>query len=234
MDNYQAPNLLLYYHPLASFCHKVLIALYENDTEFEPRLVDLLSEESSSELFAHWPVGKIPLLRDRLRQKTIPETTIIIEYLNEFYPGKDKLIPSDFHLALETRLWDRFFDLYVSEPMQKIVIDRLRPENQRDLLGVEQAYQKLPIAYGMLEAQLNSLNFIACDHFSMADCSAVPALFYADTILSFRNAYPKLTAYFERLLERQSVKRTIAEAEPYFYMYPLFDKIPKRFLKEKK
>ncbi|MCG6145606.1 glutathione S-transferase family protein [Leptospira bandrabouensis] len=234
MDNYQTPQLLLYYHPLASFCHKVLIALYENGTEFEPRLVDLLSEESSAELFAYWPVGKIPLLRDRFREKTVPETTIIIEYLNEFYPGKVKLIPSEFPLALETKLWDRFFDLYVSEPMQKIVVDRLRPENQRDHLGVEQAYQKLPIAYGMLEAKLNSQRFIAGDHFSMADCSAAPALFYTDTILSFRNSYPKLTAYFERLLERPSVKRTIAEAEPYFYMYPLFDQIPKRFLKEKK
>ncbi|PJZ84243.1 glutathione S-transferase family protein [Leptospira harrisiae] len=234
MDNYHAPNLLLYYHPLASFCHKILIALYENGTAFEPRFVDLLEEESSAELFAYWPVGKIPLLRDRLREKTIPETTIIIEYLNEFYPGKVKLIPNDFSTALEIRLWDRFFDLYVSEPMQKIVVDRLRPNGQNDTLGVEQAYQRLPVAYRMLEAQLKSQNFIACESFSMADCSAVPALFYADTILSFRKEYPKLTDYFERLLDRPSVKRTIDEAEPYFHMYPLFDKIPKRFLKEKK
>ncbi|MCT8334839.1 glutathione S-transferase family protein [Leptospira sp. 85282-16] len=234
MDNYQKPNLLLYYHPLASFCHKVLIALYENGTEFEPRLVDLLVEESSAELFAYWPVGKIPILRDRFREKTVPETTIIIEYLHKFYPGKETLIPSDFELALEVRLWDRFFDHYISELVQKIVVDRLRPEGQRDILGVEQAYQKLPISYGMLEKQLESRSFIVGDHFSMADCSAVPALFYADTLLSFRNTYPKLTAYFERLLDRSSVKRTIDEAEPYFYMYPLFDKIPKRFLKEKK
>ncbi|TGL87162.1 glutathione S-transferase family protein [Leptospira congkakensis] len=233
MDNYQTPNLLLYIHPLASFCHKVLIALYENGTEFESRIVDLMSEESSAELFAYWPVGKIPLLRDRMRAKTVPETSIIIEYLNEFYPGKEKLIPSDPTLALETRLWDRFFDLYISEPMQKIVVDRLRPEGQSDKLGVEQAYQKFPIAYDMLEGQLQSQPFIAGETFSMADCSAVPALFYADTILSFRNTHPKLTNYFERLLERKSVKRMIAEAEPYFHMYPLYDKIPKRFLNEK-
>ncbi|EMJ90090.1 glutathione S-transferase, C-terminal domain protein [Leptospira meyeri serovar Semaranga str. Veldrot Semarang 173] len=234
MDNYQSPNLLLFFHPLASFCHKVLIALYENGTEFEARLVDLLEEESSAELFAYWPVGKIPILRDRVREKTIPETSIIIEYLDELYPGKERLIPKEHTSALETRLWDRFFDLYVSEPMQKIVIDRLRPIGQRDQLGVEQAYQRLPIAYGMLETQLNSRRFIAGESFTMADCSAVPALFYTDTILSFRNTYPKLEAYFERLLERPSVKRTIDEAEPYFHMYPLFDKIPKRFLKEKK
>ena len=39
MANYR--DLVLYYHPLASFCHKVLIALYENETPFEARIVDL-------------------------------------------------------------------------------------------------------------------------------------------------------------------------------------------------
>ncbi|TGK87708.1 glutathione S-transferase family protein [Leptospira noumeaensis] len=233
MANYRTPNLLLYIHPLASFCHKALIALYENGTEFECRFVDLMSEESSAELLSYWPVGKIPLLRDRKQQKTIPETSIMIEYVNEFYPGKIDLIPNEFSLALETRLWDRFFDLYISVPMQKIVVDRLRPEGQNDTFGVEQAYESLRIAYDMLEKQLNSSYFITNDRFTMADCSAVPALFYADTILSFRSTHPKLTVYFESLLERPSVKRTIAEAEPYFYLYPLFDKIPKRFLKEK-
>ncbi|MCW7468138.1 glutathione S-transferase family protein [Leptospira kanakyensis] len=233
MDNYQSPHLLLYIHPLASFCHKALIALYENGTEFESKIVDLMQEESSAELLSYWPVGKIPLLRDRKREKTIPETSIIIEYINEFYPGKTNLISKDFSLALEIRLWDRFFDLYISEPMQKIVIDRLRPEGQNDPIGVEQAFVRLRTAYDMVEGQLNSRNFIAGESFSMADCSAIPALFYADTILSFRTTHPKITNYFESLLERPSVKRTIAEAEPYFPMYPFFDKIPKRFLKEK-
>lgn len=235
MDNYQTPNLLLYIHPLASFCHKVLIALYESGTEFEPRIVDFSKEDSSAELFAYWPVGKIPLLRDRKREKTIPETSIIIEYLDEFYPGAKKLIPSDPKLALETRLWDRFFDLYISVPMQKVVLDRLRPEGQRDGLGVEEAYHTLKIAYDMVEGQLGSQisqTWISGDSFSMADCSALPALFFADTLLSFRETHPKTTAYFDRLVGRESVKRTLIEAEPYFEFYPFQDKIPKRFRKQ--
>ncbi|MCW7462162.1 glutathione S-transferase family protein [Leptospira limi] len=234
MDNNNPTNLLLYYHPLASFCHKVLIALYENGTEFEPRFVDLLEEESRSELFAYWPVGKIPLLRDRLRNQIIPETSVIIEYISEYYPGTSNLLPSHPQESIEVRLWDRFFDLYISDSVQKIVLDRIRPEGQKDPFGVERAYERLPVAYGMLEKQLDTKNYIVYDHFTMADCSAVPALFYSDTLLSFRNGYPKLTKYFERLLEKNSVKRTLDEAEPYFYMYPFFDKIPKRFLKEKK
>ncbi|TGM61477.1 glutathione S-transferase family protein [Leptospira vanthielii] len=234
MDNYHKSDLLLYIHPLASFCHKVLVALYENGTEFEPRIVDFLKEDASAaELFAYWPVGKIPLLRDRKREKTVPETSIIIEYLEEFYPGPQKLIPSESQLALETRLWDRFFDLYISVQIQKIVVDRLRPEGKNDVFGVEEAYNTLKIAYDMVEKQLGSQRFITGENFTMADCSAVPALFYADTIISFRNTHPKITNYFEGLLERPSVKRTIAEAEPYFDMYPLSDQIPKRFRKGK-
>ncbi|WP_108958160.1 glutathione S-transferase family protein [Leptospira ellinghausenii] len=234
MDNNNPRNLLLYFHPLASFCHKVLIALYENGTEFEPRFVDLLEEESRSELFAYWPVGKIPLLRDRLRNQIIPETSVIIEYISEFYPGTANLLPSLPQESIEVRLWDRFFDLYISDSVQKIVLDRIRTEGQKDPFGVERAYERLPVAYGMLEKQLDTKNYIVSDHFTMADCSAVPALFYSDTLLSFRNGYPKLTNYFERLLEKSSVKRTLDEAEPYFHMYPFFDQIPTRFLKEKK
>ncbi|MCW7504562.1 glutathione S-transferase family protein [Leptospira paudalimensis] len=234
MDNNSPTNLLLYYHPLASFCHKVLIALYENGTEFEPRFVDLSEEESRSELFAYWPVGKIPLLRDRMRNQIIPETSVIIEYISEYYPGTANLLPTPTQESIGVRLWDRFFDLYISDSVQKIVLDRIRPEGQKDPFGVERAYERLPVAYGMLEKELDTKNYIVSDTFTMAECSAVPALFYSDTLLSFRNGYPKLTNYFERLLEKDSVKRTLDEAEPYFHMYPFFDKIPKRFLKEKK
>ncbi|MGJ4733022.1 glutathione S-transferase family protein [Leptospira levettii] len=234
MDNNSPKNLLLYYHPLASFCHKVLIAMYENGTEFEPRFVDLSEEESRSELFAYWPVGKIPLLRDRMQNQIIPETSVIIEYICEYYPGSANLLPSVPQKAIEVRLWDRFFDLYISDSVQKIVLDRIRLEGQKDPFGVERAYERLSVAYGMLEKQLDAKNYIVSDTFTMADCAAVPALFYADTLLSFQKDYPKLTNYFERLLEKSSVKRTLDEAEPFFYMYPFFDQIPKRFLKEKK
>ena len=132
-------SLVLYYHPLASYCHKVLIPLYENGIDFEPRLVDLSDAESSAELLAAWPVGKFPVIRDTLRNLIVPETSIIIEYLDQHRPGPVRFIPADPDAAREVRLWDRFFDLYVSTPMQKIVGDRLRPDGGHDPHGVEQA-----------------------------------------------------------------------------------------------
>jgi glutathione S-transferase len=118
--------LTLYYHPLASFCHKVLVALYENGIEFEKRLINLADGVDRAELQAIWPLCKFPVIRDQARARELPETTIIIEYLDRFFPGEHPLIPADWEDALEVRLWDRIFDNYVQLPMQGIVSDRMR------------------------------------------------------------------------------------------------------------
>ena len=223
-------SLVLYYHPLASYCHKVLIALYENGTDFEPRFVDLSDAESSAELVAAWPVGKFPVIRDTLRNVVVPETSIIIDYLDQFRPGPMRFIPEDADRAREVRLWDRFFDLYVSTPMQKIVGDRLRPADATDDYGVIEARVALDGAYDMLERQLAGHDWAAGNDFSMADCSAAPALFYAECVHPFTPSYPAIAAYFDRLVARSSVARVLEEARPYFQFFPFKDAIPQRFL----
>jgi glutathione S-transferase len=122
-------SLTLYFHPLSSFCHKALIALYELDIEFEKRVIDLGNDADRAELQALWPIGKFPVLRDHTRQKNVPESSVIIEYLDRLHAGQAHLIPHDWEAALEVRLWDRFFDLHVQVPMQKIVADRLNAAN---------------------------------------------------------------------------------------------------------
>src|SRR5687767_7575312 len=84
-----------------------------------------------------WPIGKFPVLRDEARGVTVPEASIIIEYLDRHFPGSTPFIPADAGLAHEVRLRDRIFDLYVNMPMQKVVTDRLRPEGKNDPFGVE-------------------------------------------------------------------------------------------------
>jgi len=223
-------SLTLYYHPLASFCHKVLVALYENQTPFEARQVDLADPESSREMLSFWPVGKIPVLRDERRNRTIPETSIIIEYLAQHYPGPVPLVPADPDRALEARLWDRFFDLYVSVPMQKIVVDRLRPAGREDPHGVEEARQTLKGAYALAEQKLEGRTWAAGDAFGIADCSAAPALFYAGIVLPFAAEFPHTAAYFERLVARPSFARVLVEARPYLANFPFFADVPARFL----
>ncbi|WP_166359510.1 glutathione S-transferase family protein [Pseudomonas akapageensis] len=225
-------SLTLYSHPLSSFCHKVFIALYENDTPFTSHLVDFGDPDSTALLHRLWPMGKMPVLRDAARSETIPETSIIIEYLEQHYPGPVPLLPNDESLRLQTRLWDRFFDLHVQVPMQKIVGDRLRPENGKDVLGVADAHASLRKAYALLEQHMANRHWAIGDAFSLADCAAAPALFYGSIVEPFPAAYGHLNAYFERLLQRPSFKRVLNEARPWLAIFPFKEDVPARFLRD--
>lgn len=214
-------SLKLYFHPLSSFCHKALIALYEGDIPFEPIFVDLGDEKSSATLRSLWPIAKFPVLRDEARSRTIAEATVIIEYLDAFYPGATKFVPADAELAWQTRMWDRFYDLYVQVPLQKIVGDRLRPTGASDPFGVEQAKATLQCAYGMIDRGMAGKTWAIGEAYSLVDCAASPALFYANTAMPFDPAQRNLQAYFDRLMSRPSYARALKEAEPYFALFPM-------------
>lgn len=213
-------TLKLYYHPFASFCQKALIAFYENDIAFEPVLVDLGDPDSRAAFAAVWPLAKFPVLRDEARGLTIPESTTVIEYLAQTFPGGVRLIPSDPADALQARLWDRFHDNYVAAPMQKIVADRLRPAGSEDPQGVVEARAQLDVAYGIIETEMAAKTWAAGDAFTLADCAAAPALYYANLVQPFDGERPHLQAYFDRLLARASFARVVEEAKPYRPLFP--------------
>jgi glutathione S-transferase len=216
-------SLTLHFHPLASFCHKVLIALYENGTPFRPRIVDLMDEGERAAFRKLWPIGKFPVLHDDARGETVPESTVIIDYLDRHYPGATRFVPPD--VEHRVRLSDRFFDLYVHLPMQQIVGDRLRPGDRRDPYGVQQARTQIATALGMVEEDFSKQDsarqpWAAGDAFTLADCAAAPALFYADKVAPFAATHPHTTAYLARLKQRFSYARVLQEAEPYFRLFP--------------
>jgi glutathione S-transferase len=213
-------SLTLHMHPLSSYCWKVLIALYENDTPFEAQVLDLSDPAVVAAFKALWPTTKMPLLCDTARDRTVPETSIIIEYLQAAYPGPVRFIPDDPDAALRTRLMDRLFDLYVMTPMQAIVGDRIRPAGAQDPHGVAQARAQLAMAYDLLETELAGRTWAAGEAFSLADCAAAPALFYANKVAPLTEAHPTVSAYLDRLLARPAVVRVLREAEPYFAMFP--------------
>jgi glutathione S-transferase len=201
-------SLKLYFHPLASFCHKALIALYEDGIAFEPILVDPGDERS----------------RDEARDRTVAESTIVIEYLDAYYPCATRFVPADPDRAWQTRMWDRFYDHYVQVPMQKIVADRLRPAAQRDPFGVQQAKAQLREAYDVLEPTMQAKTWVMGDDFTLADCAAAPALFYANTVAPFEAAHTNLSTYLDRLMGRASFARVLEEAQPYFSLFPMDEK----------
>jgi glutathione S-transferase len=213
-------TLRLYFHPLSSFSQKVLIALYENNTPFQPEILGAGDTAAIEALKKIWPIGKFPVLRDETRDWTVPETSIIIEYLAQHYPGPCELVPEDPDLARQMRLRDRFFDLHLNVPMQKIFTDRLWPAGKNDAYGVEQAKESLAVAYGMIDNAMASKTWAVGDDFTMADCAAAPALNYANMAVPLGERFPNAAAYLARLKARSSFARALHEAEAYLSLLP--------------
>ena len=213
--------LTLYYHPLSSFCWKALIALYEAEVRFEPRLVNLGDPADRAAFEAVWPLAKFPVLHDDTRGKTVPESSIIIEYLARTEPSARSLLPSDPDLALRTRLLDRLIDAYIHVPFQQVVAERMRPEGQHDPFGVELLRGQIRSGYRLI-APMIAGHWGMGETFTLADCAALPALFYADHAVPLAE-WPELAAYLGRLKKRPSVARVLAEAEPFFQYFPLRD-----------
>ena len=207
----------LYAHPFSSYCQKVLIALYENDTQFDYR--NLKDEAAAAELKALWPLNQFPVLVDD--GKMIAETSIVIEHLDLHHPGPKRLLPEDGRHALDVRFMDRFFDNYVMTPMQKVVLDATRAPEARDFLGVAEARAVLDTAYRWLDNALRDRQWAVGDDFSLADCAAAPALFYADWSHRIPPDLRNVHAYRSRLLARPSFARAVEEARPYRRLFPL-------------
>ena len=210
-------SLTLYAHPFASYCWKVLIALYENGTPFTYRVIE--DAAGWGELESLWPIKKFPLLRDG--ETLVVESSIIIEHLMLHHAGPTRLIPEDVDVALKVRFMDRFFDNYVMTPMQILVSNRMRTQGQRDAQSISDARNLLDVAYRWLDNRVAHQAWAAGSDFTLADCSAAPALFYADWVHPIGDQFPTTRAYRGRLLARSSVARTVDEARPYRKLFPL-------------
>jgi glutathione S-transferase len=208
----------LFAHPFSSYSQKVLIALYENATDFTYRQFGPEDPTAMTELAALWPLKKFPVLLDE--GQTYVESSVIIEHLAIRYPGAVQLIPKNPQGALEVRTMDRFFDNYVMTPMQRIVADFMRASSDRDPLGVKHARSLLDSAYGWLNGVMTTRTWASGADFSLADCAAAPSLFYSDWIHEIRDEFPQVRAFRARLLARPSVARTVDEARPYRQFFP--------------
>lgn len=213
-------SLTFHYHPLSSFCQKALIGLYELGVPFDKLVVDLGNEVERAALMKLWPMCRFPVLRDEARNVNVPETSVILAYVEAHYTKGISLVPRDPDRAIDCQLRDRFFDLDVNVPMQKIVTDKLRPEGKHDAFGVERAREHLDRAYGVADDWLRAGPWAAGETFSVADCAAAPALFYANQVLPFTGTRRHLGAYFTRLSARPSFARALEEAKPYWPLFP--------------
>ena len=224
-EAHQSPNtgtamLALYGPPFSSYTQKVLTALYENGTPFELRNLDPAAPGNHApEWLRRWPLAKFPLLVDG--DHTVVESSIVIEHLQMAQPGPVQLIPADPAAALQVRFMDRFFDLHVMAPVQHAVNAALTGDPAKRVDGVAWAADKLEKAYAWLEGEWARRTWAAGDGFTMADCAAAPALFYADWTHPIAASYPLLRAYRARLLARPSFAQAVEGGRPYRHYFPL-------------
>lgn len=210
-------SLTLYAHPFSSYCQKVLMALWENVIPFTYRHLE--EPGANEELAALWPIGRFPVLVDDGR--TVVETTIILEYLDQHHPGPVRWIPEDSEAALEVRFMDRFFDNYVMNEMSKPVFEALRAEGARREESLAEARRLLERSYAWLEQRLQGRTWAAGEDFTLADCAAAPSLFYADWVHQIGADYSRLRDYRAQLLARPSFARAVEEARRYRPYFPL-------------
>jgi glutathione S-transferase len=211
-------DLHFYAHPFSSYCQKVLVALYEHDLPFTWRPINNGDADAEEEFARRWPMRHMPLLTDGGRD--VVEASIVIEYLERYRGDAPPLIPVDADEALHVRFLDRFFDNYVMTPMQRIVYDHIRPEPERDARGVADARALLERSYAWLDAHMAGKQWAAGQAFTLADCAAAPALFYADWVHPIPARYEHARAYRARLLARPSFARAVDEARPYRKLFP--------------
>ena len=212
-------SLQLFFHPFSSYSQKALIALYENATPFTPRVLSPEDPATGAEFAAHSPLKRFPILVDGAR--TILEASTVIEYLDAAHPGPVRLIPQDPQAAVDVRMMDRMFDNYISTPQQKLVYDALRAPEARDAQGVAEARAMLETAYAWLDRVMADRVWAAAGAFSLADCAAAPALFYADWSHRIDARFKNLIAYRARLLARPSFARAVDAARPFRAYFPL-------------
>jgi glutathione S-transferase len=213
-------TLRLHLHPLSSYCWKAIVAFYDAGVPFEAAMLDLGDPAQRERFYALWPMGKMPVLEDTGRGLVLPETSVIIEHLARTHPSAAGLVPVDPAAAREVRLLDRVFDNYLQGPMQRITNILLRPPEAADPYGIDQAKRELLTAYGFLERRLAGRAWAAGETFTLADCAAVPALFYGDMRQPIPSDHATLWAYRRRLEARPAVARVLAEAQPYLHMVP--------------
>ncbi len=170
-------------------------------------------------LRVHWPLGKFPVLESD--GAPVIEATTIIEYIDLRHYERAPLIPANAIDALDTRFMDRVFDNHVMAPVQAIVGEYMIDAQSPDQSRIDRWKAALDTIYDWLEARLAGRTWACSSGFSLADCAAAPALFYADWVHPIPDRLTSLRTYRARLNARPSVAQCIDEARPYRHYFPL-------------
>ena len=121
---------------------------------------------------------------------------------------------------------DGVFDDYVMAPLSRMVFAVLRDEDKRDPYVEGEVRATLDKSYAWLNNWMAGREWAANDAFSIADCAAAPALFYAHWGFPIPESHTALRDYRARLLARPSIARVVDKARPWRENFPLKGRAP--------
>jgi glutathione S-transferase len=158
------------------------------------------------------PICKVPFLKAS-GDWVVPESTTIIEYLEDKFPKTPRLIPAaGGDAARQVRFMDRMADLYFNDPIVELLFQKLGFRAQ-DEERAARSRKYIGISYQHFDKRLKAQTWMCGDTFSMADCAAIPALFYAQVVSPF-DGHVNVLAYWRRAQQRPSYAKVKAEFEP--------------------
>jgi glutathione S-transferase len=205
-------HMKLYYNPLSTYSQKVLIAFNEKGLAYEPEIVNLMSPDGRAAYEKVNPICKVPFLKAS-GDWVVPESTTIIEYLEDKFPKTPRLIPAaGGDAARQVRFMDRMADLYFNDPIVELLFQKLGFRAQ-DEERAARSRKYIGISYQHFDKRLKAQTWMCGDTFSMADCAAIPALFYAQVVSPF-DGHVNVLAYWRRAQQRPSYAKVKAEFEP--------------------
>lgn len=196
----------------STYSQKVLIAADEKNVKLQRETVNLMDPQEREKYRKIYPIGKVPLLVLDNDYK-IPESSIIIEYLDTHFESGPTLIPTDKELGRKVRFFDRMSDLYLNNSIGTIIFESWKPESEQNKEEVEKCKYYLDTMYMFLDKELKGKTWMAGNDFTMADCAAAGPLFYAKQYYPFEKCSNTMS-YFGRLMERASIKTLMDEVMP--------------------
>lgn len=180
--------LTLYDAARCPYCARVRIVLAEKGIEYEPVAIDL--DDRPAWIYEKNVTGKVPVVEEDAW--VLPESAVIMEYLEERYP-EPALLPPDPADRAAARLWifrhDDFTQPYYA----------LRR-------GEDGAAARFDAQLGRLDAALSERAWLGGGAFGLADIAYVPWVLRARDMLGIPLAgFPAVSAWLGRLVERPSI-----------------------------
>jgi len=200
----------LFYHPLSRYSQKVLLALYEKQANFYPRVIELSDPLSRREFCDFYPPGKLPLFKSKSGE-LIPESSIIIEFIDSEFSTGTRLFPIDRRLALDTRLQDRLIDNDFSNVLFELEHQKLEDSDQNHIM-IKQLENDISQFLSYLDNKLEKNHWLCSDGLTLADCALFPCLYCAQDYFKLFE-YANLSRYWHQAQLRGSYLQVKEEVE---------------------